>query len=125
MDGVRLAGFLIIPTSIFTITTKRILMPAESMNGRDMLLVLAHLFRMRGSPISVVEAVDFLSFKCRYGTPTAVRKMLACAVKNGMVSLKDDNILAQFLYHQQFLPLNLLCVLEDKVHFKEDIEPIH
>ena len=90
-----------------------------------MLLVLTHLFRMRGSPISVVEAVDFLSFKCRYGAPTDVRKMLAMAVKNGMVSLKDNSILAQFLYDKQSLPLNLLRVLEDKVQFKEDIEPIH
>jgi len=99
-------------------------MPAKCMNGRDMLLVLAHLFRMRGSPVSVIDAVDFLSFKCRYGAPTDVRRMLAAAVKNGMVSLKEDSILAQFLYDKQSLPLNMLCALEDKVQFKEDIEPI-
>jgi len=116
---------MIISVPSFTITTKRALTPAKCMNGRDMLMVLAYLFRMRGSPISIVEAVDFLSFKCRYGAPTDVRKMLAAAVKNGMVALKDDSILAQFLYDKQSLPLNLLCALEDKVQFKEDIEPIH
>lgn len=95
------------------------------MNGRDMLLVLAHLFRQRGNPVSIVEAVDFLSFKCRYGAPTDVRKMLSIALKKEMISMKNNGILAEFLYDKQVLPLTLSCALEDKVRFKEDIEPIH
>jgi hypothetical protein len=94
------------------------------MNGRDMLLVLAHLFRKKGSPVSIVEAVDFLSFKCRYGAPSNVRKMLTMAINNEMVSRNGDDILAEFLYDKQILPLNLSCALENKVQFKEDIAPI-
>ncbi len=94
------------------------------MNGRDMLLVLAHLFRKKGNPVSIVEAVDFLSFKCRYGAPSDVRKMLTMAVNNEMISKNDKGILAEFLYDKQILPLNLSCALEDKVRFKEDVEPI-
>ena len=65
------------------------------MNGRDMILVLAHLFRKKGSPVSIVEAVDFLSFKCRYGSPSDVRKMLTMALNNEMISkkLKDDGFI--------------------------------
>ncbi|MFW9910181.1 MAG: hypothetical protein ACFFEF_16615 [Candidatus Thorarchaeota archaeon] len=94
------------------------------MNGKDMLLVLTHLFRKKGSPISVVEAVDFLSFECRYGPPSDVRKMLALALNNEMISKKDESILAEFLFDKQKLPLNLSGNLEDKVRFKENVEPI-
>ncbi|MFW9958246.1 MAG: hypothetical protein ACFFCT_09245 [Candidatus Odinarchaeota archaeon] len=96
----------------------------ENMNGRDMLLVLAHLFRMKGSPVSVVDAVDFLSFKCRYGAPSDVRKMLTLALNNDMISKDDNGILAEFLYDKQILPLNLSCTLEDRIRFRENIEPI-
>jgi len=94
------------------------------MNGKDMLLVLTHLFRKKGSPVSVVEAVDFLSFKCRYGPPSDVRKMLTMALNNEMISKNDSGILAEFLFDKQKLPLNLSCNLEDKVRFKENVEPI-
>jgi len=95
------------------------------MNGRDMILVLAHLFRKKGSPVSIVEAVDFLSFRCRYGAPSDVRKMLTVALNNEMISKKDNSILAEFLYDKQILPLNLYCSLENKIQFKNGIEPIN
>ncbi|MDH4213585.1 MAG: hypothetical protein OEV85_06660 [Candidatus Thorarchaeota archaeon] len=94
------------------------------MNGRDMLLILAHLFRMKGSPVSVVDAVDFLSFKCRYGAPSDVRKMLTMALNNEMISKDDNGILAEFLYDKQILPLNLSWTLEDRIRFRDNIEPI-
>jgi hypothetical protein len=94
------------------------------MNGRDMLLVLAHLFRKRGNPVSLIEAIDFLSFKCRYGPPTDIRKMLAIALKNEMISYYGHNISAEFLYDKQLLPVNLSHVLEDRIRFKEEIEPL-
>jgi hypothetical protein len=94
------------------------------MNGRDMLLVLTHLFRKKGSPVSVIDAVVFLSFRCRYGAPTHVRKMLTKALMNEMISKKDNSILAEFIYNKQTLPLNLTSALQDKIRFGEDVEPI-
>jgi hypothetical protein len=94
------------------------------MNGRNMLLVLAHLFRKRGNPVSLIEAVDFLSFKCRYGSPTDIRKMLAIAVNNEMISYRESNLSAEFLYDKQLLPTNLSYALKDKIRFKEEIEPL-
>jgi hypothetical protein len=95
------------------------------MNGRNMLLVLAHLFRKRGTSVPLVEAIDFLSFRCRYGPPTDIRKMLTVALKNEMISFKDSRISAAFLYDKQILPLNLSFSLEDKIRFRKEIEPLH
>jgi hypothetical protein len=95
------------------------------MNGREMLLVLTHLFRKKGSPVSIVDAVDFLSFRCRFGTPTHVRKMLTMALINEMISRKDNSILAEFQYDKQTLPLNLSSSLQGKIRFGEDVEPIN
>jgi len=50
--------------------------------------------------------------------------MLTIAINNEMVSRNGDDILAEFLYDKQILPLNLSCALENKVQFKEDIAPI-
>ncbi|MHA1862380.1 MAG: hypothetical protein ACTSWA_01325 [Candidatus Thorarchaeota archaeon] len=95
------------------------------MNGRDMLLVLAHLFRKQGSQVSIENAVQFLSFSCRYGKPTDVRKLLSTALNNEMISREGDSIKSEFLFEKQYLPLNLSTALEDKVKFKEQIEPLH
>lgn len=89
-----------------------------------MLLVLAHLFRKKGDKVTVDEAIDFLSFRCRYGAPTDVRKMLSMALKNEMISKDGDRIAAQFLFDKQNLPLNLSSALQDKVRFQEDIQPM-
>ncbi len=95
------------------------------MNGRDMLLVLAHLFRKQGSQVSIESAVQFLSFSCRYGMPTDVRKLLSASLINEMISRDENNIRAEFLFDKQHLPLNLSTALQDKVRFKEQIEPLH
>ncbi|MGY5859655.1 MAG: hypothetical protein RTU63_09815 [Candidatus Thorarchaeota archaeon] len=94
------------------------------MNGRDMLLVLAHLFRKKGDKVPIDSAIHFLSFSCRYGLPTDVRKLLSTALKNEMISRDGNTIKAEFLYDKQLLPLNLSAALGGKVRFKEDIEPI-
>ena len=94
------------------------------MNGRDMLLVLAHLFRKKGSHVSIDSAVHFLSFSCRYGHPTNVRRLLSTALSNEMISRDGNTIKAEFLYDKQHLPLNLTSALGDKVRFKDDVMPL-
>ena len=90
-----------------------------------MLLVLAHLFRKKGKQVSIESAVQFLSFNCRYGLPSDVRKLLSVALENEMISRDGDSIIAGFLFDKQYLPLNLSSALEDKVRFKREIHPLH
>jgi len=94
------------------------------MNGRDILLVLAHLFRKKGSHVSIENAVHFLSFSCRYGLPTDVRKLLSTALNNEMISRDGNIIKAEFLFDKQLLPLNLSTALGGKVRFKENVDPL-
>ncbi len=89
-----------------------------------MLLVLAHLFRKKGNQVAIEDSVHFLSFSCRYGQPTDVRKLLSTALNNEMISRDGTTIKAEFLYDKQHLPLNLSAALEDKVRFKEEIQPL-
>jgi hypothetical protein len=95
------------------------------MNGRDMLLVLTHLFRKKGSQVSINDAIHFLSFNCRYGHPTNVRRLLTTALNNEMISRDGNNIKAEFLFDKQYLPLNLSSALEEKVRFTEEVKPLH
>ena len=89
-----------------------------------MLLVLAHLFRKKGNQVAIEDSVHFLSFSCRYGQPTDVRKLLSTALNNEMISCDGKAIRAEFLYDKQHLPLNLTAALKDKVRFKEDVQPL-
>jgi len=90
-----------------------------------MLLVLAHLFRKQGSQVSIESAVQFLSFKCRYGKPTDIRKLLTTSLNNELISRDENDIKAEFLFDKQYLPLNLSAALQEKVRFTEQIEPLH
>ncbi|MFX1606909.1 MAG: hypothetical protein ACFFDD_13525 [Promethearchaeota archaeon] len=83
------------------------------MNGRDLLLILTHLFRKKGNPVQVEDAVEFISFRCRFGRPSQVRRMLTMAIDNGMVSRNQDSLKAEFLYDRQILIPNLLHALGD------------
>jgi hypothetical protein len=94
------------------------------MNGRDVLLILTHLFRKKGSPILIEDAVNFISFRCRYGSPSQVRRMLAMAMDNQMISRAEDKIKAEFLYDRQTLSPNLASALSEKIRIKTDIEPV-
>ena len=89
-----------------------------------MLLVLAHLFRKKGRQVAIEDSVQFLSFSCRYGQPTDVRKLLSTALNNDMISRDGPFIKAEFLYDKQHLPLNLSTALEDKIRFEEEIQPL-
>ncbi|MGY5876875.1 MAG: hypothetical protein RTU30_14090, partial [Candidatus Thorarchaeota archaeon] len=73
------------------------------MNGRHILLVLAHLFRKRGNLVGIEEAIEYLSFRCRYGSPTNIRRMLTLALDNEMISRQGDSVQADFMYDKQVL----------------------
>jgi hypothetical protein len=94
------------------------------MNGRDLLLILTHLFRKKGDPVRIEDAIEFISFRCRYGRPSQIRRLLTMAVTSEMVSRNDDSVKAEFLYDKQVLPLNLVSALEDKVRIDKEIQPM-
>lgn len=79
---------------------------------------------MKGNHVTIASAVDFLSFNCRYGLPSEIRKLLSTALNNEMISLEGKSIKAEFLFDKQHLPLNLSEALRDKVSFKGDIQPL-
>ena len=81
-------------------------------------MVMAHLFRKNGREVAIEDAVSFLSFRCRYGAPTEVRKLLSIALENEMISREKDSIIAGFLF-------NLSTALQDKVRFTEEIKPMY
>ena len=94
------------------------------MNERNLLLILTHLFRKRGNPVQVEDAVEFISFRCRYGRPSQVRRMLTMAITNELISRSDDSLKAEFLFDRQNLTPNLTSALSDKVRVESDIEPM-
>jgi hypothetical protein len=94
------------------------------MNGRDLLLILTHLFRKKGNPVRVEDAVEFISFRCRYGSPSQVRRMLTMALGNEMIVRDADLIKAEFLYDKQILSPNLVEMLRDRLNVDKDIEPM-
>ncbi|MFW9981646.1 MAG: hypothetical protein ACFFE3_07005 [Candidatus Thorarchaeota archaeon] len=94
------------------------------MNGRDVLLILTHLFRKKGNPIQVEDAIEFISFRCRYGQPSQIRRMLTMAIDNEMISRYEDSIKAEFLFDQQVLSPNLAEILRNNLSVSNDIEPI-
>lgn len=95
------------------------------MNGKDLLLILTHLFRKKGNPVRVEDAVEFISFRCRYGNPSQVRRMLTMAIGSEMISRDDDSIKAEFLFDRQILSPNLAEIMRDKMNVSKDLEPIH
>jgi hypothetical protein len=94
------------------------------MNGKDLLFVLTHLFRKKGKTISIDDAVAYLSFRCRYGTPSNVRRMLTVALQNKMISRDEDEITAEFLFDKQVLNPNLTQALNEKVIVESDIDEL-
>ncbi len=94
------------------------------MNGRDLLLILTHLFRKKGNPVRVEDAVEFISFRCRYGHPSQIRRLLTMAIDNEMISRSEDSLHAEFLYDRQNLSPNLASAFHEKVRIDSDIEPL-
>ncbi|MBD3406507.1 MAG: hypothetical protein GF411_10375 [Candidatus Lokiarchaeota archaeon] len=85
------------------------------MNGRDILLILVHLFRKRGEEVKIHKAVEYLSFTCRYGTPSNIRKLLSVALEKDMISRMEDSISAKFEYGVQRLSPNQTAILRNQV----------
>jgi hypothetical protein len=94
------------------------------MNGREVILILAHLFRIKGKQTTVDDAVRFLSFTCRYGKPSNVRRLLSVALSNEMISRDGNQIVAEFKYDLQTLSPNQSARLSKHVHFKDNVEPL-
>jgi len=97
----------------------------RAMNGRHILLILAHLFQRNGSPVSIEDAVRYLSFNCRYGRPSQIRKMLSVALQRELISRDGDMIRAEFLFDRQVLSPNQAAALEDGVVIEKKVEPMH
>ncbi|TXT57316.1 MAG: hypothetical protein BAJATHORv1_10015 [Candidatus Thorarchaeota archaeon] len=85
------------------------------MNGRNILLILVHLFRKRGKEVNVNEAVEYLSFRWRYGTPSNIRRLLSLALEKDMISREGNIISAKFDFNIQHLSPNQTAVFRDKV----------
>ena len=85
------------------------------MNGRDLLLVLAHLFRKKGNPVELEGAVEFLSFRCRYAPPSTIRNLMTVAENNEMISREGSIVKAEFLFDRQVLSPNLARASEGKL----------
>ncbi len=94
------------------------------MNGQHVLLILAHLFRARGAVVTIDDAVEYLSFRCRYGPPTEIRKMLAVAEQRGMIEREEDQIHAGFLFDRQSLSPNMTHLLNNAVRVRDNVEPM-
>ena len=94
------------------------------MNGKDILLILTHLFRKKGKTIHISDAVAYLSFRCRYGAPSNIRRMLSIALQNEMISRNKDKISAEFLFDKQMLNPNLTQILNEKVIVESNIEEL-
>ncbi|MHA1902952.1 MAG: DUF2240 family protein [Candidatus Thorarchaeota archaeon] len=92
------------------------------MNGTHILLILTHLFRKRGSKVSIDNAVEYLSFELRYGSPSNIRRMLTIALENEMITLSDGEIAPNFLYDRQILSPNQSAYLLDRVEIEDTIE---
>ncbi len=95
------------------------------MNGKDILLVLTHLFRSRGPIVSIEDAVEYLSFRWRYGSPINIRRMLTLALNNELISREGENIKSEFLFDHQEISPNLAHYLSGKVQVGSEIEPIY
>ena len=92
------------------------------MNGTHILLILTHLFRKRGPKVSIDDAVEYLSFEWRYGSPSNIRRMLTIALGNEMITLSDGMISPNFLYDRQILSPNQSAILFERVVIEDTIE---
>ncbi|MEM2141804.1 MAG: hypothetical protein QXQ81_00905 [Candidatus Thorarchaeota archaeon] len=47
------------------------------------------------------DAVFYMSFVCRIGPPSEIRAMLTSASSEGIISIAEGNVNAEFLYEKQ------------------------
>lgn len=95
------------------------------MNGRDVLLILAHLFRKHGGPVKIDEAVELLSFRWRFGTPSNVRRMLTVALQKDLISRDGELLSPVFLFDRQVLGPDLVGKLQDSIVVDSKFEPLY
>ncbi len=95
------------------------------MDGRTTLLVLAHLFQKRGSPLAIEQAVECLSFEWRYGPPSMVRRLLTAAMQNGLISRQGEKIRAEFVFDKQALSVQAACKLLDSIVIDTKYDAMH
>ncbi len=95
------------------------------MKGKNILLMLVHLFRKLGDTTEINNAVYHLAFIWRYGTPTTIRKLLAIARENELISVSGDTITAEFLYGTQKLSPNQAELLSRDSTVNSDIDPLY
>ncbi|MGV9170001.1 MAG: hypothetical protein ACOC38_08705 [Promethearchaeia archaeon] len=86
--------------------------------------MLSHLFRKKGESVDIDEAVHYLSFRCRYGKPSDIRKVLTIALQNGMISRSENQVSAEFLYDKQDLSPNQIDEFRKHLTVKTDIPEI-
>lgn len=95
------------------------------MDGRTTLLVLAHLFQKKGSPLTIERAVECLSFEWRYGPPSMVRRLLTAAMQNGLVSRQGEEIRAEFVFDKQTLNVRTACKLLNSIVVDTKYDAMH
>ncbi|MFO7835334.1 MAG: hypothetical protein R6V83_01675 [Candidatus Thorarchaeota archaeon] len=86
--------------------------------------MLSHLFRKKGESVDIDEAVHYLSFRCRYGKPSDIRKVLTIALQNGMISRSENQVSAEFLYDKQDLSPNQIAEIGKHLTVKTDTPEI-
>ncbi len=95
------------------------------MQGKYILLMLAHLFRKCGEQIELTESVYRLAFVWRYGSPTNIRRLLTLAREKQLISYEDGIIKAEFVYTAQILDPNQSDIISNEIISNQNIEPLY
>ncbi len=74
--------------------------------------------------MEIEEAVSFLSFRCRLGRPSDIRRLLTIALENEMVNREGNSIKAGFLYEKQELPIDLVAAFGGPVRMNSEKKPM-
>jgi len=74
--------------------------------------------------MDIEDAVEFLSFRCRYARPSVVRRMLTIALSKGMIERNGKQIRSTFLFDQQDLSPNQVHVFKHEISVDRSIEPL-
>jgi hypothetical protein len=74
--------------------------------------------------MDIEDAVEFLSFRCRYARPSEVRRMLTIALSQGMIERDENQIRCNFLFDQQDLSPNQIHIFKNKISMDRSTEPL-
>ncbi|MFW9848539.1 MAG: hypothetical protein ACFFF4_05330 [Candidatus Thorarchaeota archaeon] len=95
------------------------------MQGKYILLMLAHLFRKCGEQVELAESVYRLAFVWRYGAPTNIRRLLTIAREKQLISYENGYIKAEFVYTVQKLDPNQSDIVSNEIMSNQNIEPLY